>query len=216
MSRIYLVDDHVMLREGLRAVLEAAGHQVVGETADIVEALADLRRLQPELLLLDLSLGERSGLELLDDLQRRALPLRVIVLTMSAQPRHVAEALRLGADGYVLKGSPSAELLQAIDAVARGKRHLTGTVAEIAVQVLIGAAPAGEADLLGQLSPRERQIVVMVVRGQSSSAIGEALRLSPKTVDTYRSRLMHKLGVADLPALVRLAVRVGLVDPHEG
>lgn len=209
MSTIYLVDDHVMLREGLRAVLQAAGHSVVGESDDPTQALGALLQLRPDLLLLDLSLGGRSGFELLTELSRRELPVRVIVLTMSAAPRHIAEALRLGAAGYVLKGSPSVELLAAIDNVRRGKRHLGGQVAELAVQALSGELPA---DPLAQLSPRERQIVAMVVRGQSSSAIGLQLHLSPKTVDTYRSRLMQKLGVADLPSLVRLAVRLGLVD----
>jgi two-component system invasion response regulator UvrY len=215
MSRIYLVDDHAMLRDGLRAVLEAAGHQVVGETADPGEALAALRRLSPDVVLLDLNLGnERSGFELLTALQPRGLAVKVIVLTMSAQPRHVAEALRLGATGYVLKGSPSAELLQAIDAARRGQRHLGARAAELAAEHLNAAHDAQ--DVLAQLSPREQQIIAMVVNGQSSSGIGQQLHLSPKTVDTYRSRLMQKLGIADLPALVRLAVRTGLIDASAG
>lgn len=209
MSRIYLVDDHVILRDGLRAVLEAAGHQVLGESADPTTALGELLRLEPDLLLLDLSLGERSGFELLGELHRRELPLRCIVLTMSAQPRHVAEAMRLGASGYVLKGSAGGELLRAIDNVMQGRRHLGPEVAELAVQALTNG---GAVDLLAELSPRERQIITMVVKGASSTMIGQQLHLSPKTVDTYRSRLMAKLGVGDLPALVRLAIRTGLID----
>lgn len=209
MSRIYLVDDHVILRDGLRAVLEAAGHTVLGESADPTTALGELLRLEPDLLLLDLSLGERSGFELLGELHRRELPLRCIVLTMSAQPRHVAEAMRLGASGYVLKGSAGGELLRAIDNVMQGRRHLGPEVAELAVQALTSG---GAVDLLAELSPRERQIITMVVKGASSTMIGQQLHLSPKTVDTYRSRLMAKLGVGDLPALVRLAIRTGLID----
>lgn len=209
MSRLYLVDDHAMVRDGLRAVLEAAGHQVLGETDDPQRALADLQRLTPDAALLDLHLGERSGLELLAALQPRALGVRCIVLTMSAQPHHVAEALRLGAAGYVLKGAPARDVLAAIEAVLQGRRHLGDGVADLALQSLTGDAGA---DPLAGLSPRERQIIVMVVNGQSSAAIGQTLHLSPKTVDTYRSRLMSKLGVADLPALVRWAVRCGLVD----
>lgn len=212
MSDIYLVDDHLILRDGLRAVLEGAGHRVVGESADPVEALADLQRLKPALLLLDLSLGERSGFELLTELRRRELPTRCIVLTMSAQPQHVVEALRLGAVGYVLKGSSSSELLLAIDAAAQGRRHLGSDVAELALQALSGDPVP---DRLAALSARERQIIAMVVRGQSSATIGAQLHLSPKTVDTYRSRLMHKLGVPDLAALLRFAVRSGLIDPQE-
>lgn len=210
MSRLYLVDDHRIVREGLRAVLEAAGHEVVGESDEPTHALAELVRLSPEVLLLDLSLGDRSGFELLAEAQRRALPVRTIVLSMSAQPRHVGEALRLGALAYVLKGSPTSELLQAIVTVLGGRRHLSADVADLAVQALTD----GEGnDKFTTLSPRERQIVVMVVQGRSSAAIGQRLHLSPKTVDTYRSRLMGKLGVGDVPSLVRLAIRNGLIEP---
>lgn len=209
---VYLVDDHAMMRDGLRAVLEAAGYPVVGETGDPTAALADLQRLAPPLLLLDLHLGERSGLELLTELQRRRLPTRTIVLTMSAQPRHVAEALRLGASGYVLKGSPSAELLGAVESVLHGRRHLSPDVADLAVQ---GLTERDESSALAALSARERQIIALVVRGRSSTDIGTLLHLSPKTVDSYRSRLMGKLAVSDVPALVRLAIRTGLIEATE-
>ena len=211
MTRIYLVDDHQIMREGLRALLEAKGHKVVGESADPTEALADLLRLRPELLLLDLNLGERSGFELLAEVQRRHLPTRCVVLTMSAQPRQVAEALRMGASGYVLKGSAGSDLLSAIDAAVHGKKHLGPDVADLALQVFT----LKDEDPLSTLSPREQQIIIMVVKGASSSQIGSQLHLSPKTVATYRSRLMAKLGVGDVPALVRLAVRHRLIDADE-
>lgn len=212
MSDIYLVDDHVMMREGLRAVLEAAGHCVVGESADPTEALAEVQRLAPAVLLLDLHLNQRSGFELLTELQRRKSAVRSVVLTMSAQPRHVAEALRLGAIGYVLKGASASELLTAIATVQEGRRYLGGDVAELAVQGL--TAPDSQAGVQS-LSARERQIVLFVVRGRSSAEIGELLHLSPKTVDSYRSRLMAKLGVGDVPALVRFAIRAGIIDAEE-
>jgi len=210
MSRIYLVDDHAIVRDGLRAMLETSGYTVVGEAAEPTTALADVLKLKPDLLLLDLSLESRSGFELLTEVHRRALPVRCLVLTMSAQPRHVAEAMRLGAAGYLLKGSPRAELLRAIDEVARGRRYLGPEVADLAVQAL--TASGDEAELLNSLSPRERQIITLVVKGQSSPMIGAQLHLSPKTVDTYRSRLMTKLGVSDVTALVRFAIRNGLID----
>ena len=209
MTRLYLVDDHQLMREGLRALLEARGHTVVGESADPTEALADLLRLRPDVLLLDLHLGERSGFELLAELQRRRLPTRCVVLTMSAQPRHVAEALRMGACGYVLKGSAGSDLMSAIEAAVKGKKHLGVDVADLALQVFTHPE---DVDPLIALSPRERQIIFLVVNGQSSAEIGLKLHLSPKTVATYRSRLMAKLGVSDVPGLVRLAVRYKLID----
>lgn len=212
MSDIYLVDDHAMMRDGLRAVLEDAGHRVVGESDNPTGALADIARLAPAVLLLDLQLGQRSGFELLEQLVKRKLSTRVVMLTMSAQPRHVAEAMRLGAHGYVLKGSPAREVLQAVEAVVAGRKHLGGEVAELAVQ---GLTQGGEPGGIESLSVRERQVIQLVVQGHTSVAIGEQLHLSPKTVESYRSRLMAKLGVSDLPALVRLAIREGLISADD-
>ena len=212
MTRLYLVDDHQIMREGLRALLEAVGHKVLGESADPTQALADLLRLRPDVLLLDLNLGGRSGFELLAELQRRNLPTRCVVLTMSAQPRQVAEAMRMGASAYVLKGSPGSDLMSAIDAAVHGKKYLGAEVADLALQIFTREE---DDNPMSTLSPRERQIIAMVVHGQSSAKIGLALHLSPKTVATYRSRLMAKLGVTDVTALVRLAVRYKLVDSEE-
>lgn len=213
MSSIYLIDDHAIMRDGLRVVLETAGHEVIGEAAGPTPALADLGRLLPDVVLLDLRLGQRSGFELLEELKKRGMELRVIVLTMSDQPRHVAEALRLGAYGYLLKGSASSEVLQAVKAVAAGQRFLSPQAAEFAASMLTeGTARPDD----GALSPRERQILLMVAQGATSSAIGEALHLSPKSVDTYRSRLMKKLGLHDIAGLVKWALREGLIslDDH--
>lgn len=212
MSDIYLVDDHALMRDGLRVVLEHGGHRVVGETGDVAQALLDIPRLMPCVVLVDLHLGERSGMELLERLPLLTPFTRYIVLTMLAQPGQVAEALRMGASGYVLKGSPAAELLTAVEEVRKGLRHLGPGVKELADRALTETNPGG---LLGMLSARERQIIAMVVRGRSSAAIGLLLHLSPKTVDTYRSRIMAKLNVSDVPALVRLAIREGLISAEE-
>lgn len=209
MSRIYLVDDHALVREGLRKVLEVARHQVVGESADPDLAIREIVTLQPQILLLDINLEDRSGLVLLMELARRKISLRTIVLTMSAQPRHVAEAMRNGAMGYVLKGSSSRELLAAIDSVEAGMRYFGSRVADLAVQ---GISMAGQSAAIDTLSVRERQILELVVQGHTSAAIANSIRLSPKTVETYRSRLMTKLGLEDLPALVRFAIASGLVS----
>lgn len=213
MSRLYILDDHAMMRDGLRAVLEHGGHSVVGESDDPVTALSDLQTLAPDIVLVDLNLGERSGFELLEQIQGRKLPVRSIVLTMYARPGHVARALRSGASGYVLKGSPAASVLAAVAQVSQGRRHLGPGVAELAADSL--GDDSAEAASVASLSAREQQVIVLVVRGHSSAAIAESLHLSPKTVESYRSRLMAKLGVADLPALVRLAIRAGLISADE-
>lgn len=207
MARIYLIDDHPIVRAGLSTVLAGAGHHIVGEGADITQALSDVSRLAPDVVMLDLQLDGRSGFEVLAEMQQRQMSAKVIVLSMSDQPRNVAEALRMGASGYVLKGSAGSELVAAVDAVMQRRRYLGAGLTDIAVQGLTTDAERGNT-----LSPRERQILVMVARGKSSAAIGEELHLSPKTVDTYRSRLMAKLELADVPALVRWAIREKLID----
>ncbi|ODU09757.1 MAG: DNA-binding response regulator [Rubrivivax sp. SCN 71-131] len=203
MTRVYLLDDHALVREGLRAVLESAGMVVVGESGEVGPALAEIVARVPDVVLLDLSLPDRSGLDLLAQLGDRGLPTRILVLTASERPRHVAEAVRLGAAGYLLKGAPAEEVVKAIREVLGGRRHFGEGVAE-------GATESG--DPIATLSARERQIMRMVVAGMSSAAIALELHLSPKTVDTYRSRLMAKLGVHDLANLVRVAVRLGVID----
>lgn len=212
MSDIYLVDDHALMRDGLRVVLERGGHRVVGESGEVAQALLEIPRLKPCVVLVDLNLGDRSGLELLERLPPLTPFTRYVVLTMLAQPGHVAEAFRLGAFGYVLKGSPAADVLTAVQEVRAGLRYLGPGVKDLADRALADTNPGG---VLGLLSARERQIVAMVVRGRSSAAIGEQLHLSPKTVDTYRSRIMTKLEVSDVPALVRLAIREGLISADE-
>ncbi len=209
--RLYLIDDHIVVREGLRALLESHGHQVVGEADEPTPALSEITRLQPDVVLLDLNLGKRSGFEVLAEIERRKLSTKVVVLTMSSQPRNVAEALRMGALGYVLKGAATEGLIKAIEAAASGKRLLGENEAELAMQGLADAADEGDEIL----SPRERQILVMVARGASSTEIATELHLSSKTVDTYRSRLMAKLNLSDVPALVRWTIRNNLMSADE-
>ncbi len=209
MTRLYLVDDHQIMREGLRVLLQAWGYTVVGESADLTTALADIQRLKPTVVLLDLHLDGRSGLELLAAIRQRKLDTRCVVLTMLAQPRMVAESLRMGAQGYVLKGSAGAEVAAAITAATMNQRYLGTGVAELAEQ---SDARDRVGTPLDTLSPRERQIITMVVNGMSSARIGVLLHLSSKTVATYRSRLMSKLEVHDVPSLVRLAISNKLLD----
>lgn len=204
-ARILLVDDHPIVREGLRSVLQVAGHTVVGEAERPAQALQALDGARPDLVLLDLNLGAESGLDLLRALANRTPPVPCIMLSMSGAPHHLSEARRHGARGYVLKGSPSSVLLEAILTVLGGGQHFPGG----------GPDDPSETSPLQTLSQRERQIIAMVARGMSSATIAQELDLSPKTVDTYRSRLMAKLGVSDLPSLIRTAIRLGIVGLDE-
>jgi DNA-binding NarL/FixJ family response regulator len=208
-ARVFLIDDHVVVREALASFLESRDHVVAGQCDDITQAPALLRMARPDVLLLDLQLGLRSGFELVESLQRRGERVKTIVTTMSDSAQDIVRAVRSGVEGYLLKTAPSQELLDAIDAVLAGRRHYQGRVGELALSAL---ANPSEAQPIDTLSTRERQVATMVARGMSSAAIGQALSLSPKTVDSYRSRLMAKLGVGDVAGLVRFAVRHGLVD----
>jgi two-component system invasion response regulator UvrY len=208
MSTIYLVEDHGLVRESLSLALNQHGHEVVGGCDNPTQALADLLRLRPDVVIIDLNLGLRSGFELLAEMRQRAATAQPIVMSLSSSKRDVAQAIRHGAKAYVLKEWPLQRLFDAVDVVATGQRHFVGEVADVVIEEL---HTPSEARVIDTLSARERQVVVLVVKGHSSAAIGEALHLSPKTVDSYRSRLMAKLQVPDLTALVRLAVREGLI-----
>jgi len=212
MTRIFLLDDHQMVREGLRALLQSCGHEVVGECNVINDLSSKLIAVQAEVLLLDVNLQKSSGLAALKSLRVDCPHVRTVVLSMSSQPSHISEALRLGAMGYVLKGSPSSELLKAIQAVSAGEQFLGEHVRQLQLGVDLGSQEKSPVD---QLSKREIQILKMVVEGQTSAGIATTLTLSPKTVETYRSRMMTKLGLSDIPSLVRFAMQWGLLDLSE-
>ena len=206
MCRIYLVDDHVLVRQALGALLQAAGHCIGGEAGVIAPALSGIQATAPDLLLLDLQLGDRSGLELLTELDRRRLPCKVIIVSVSRRARDLADAMRLGARGYVFKDTGAEEMLAAIDVVACGGRYLGIEEADAALRGLTEATRDAV-----QLTPRERQVLALAAHGRTSAAIGAQMHLSPKTVDTYRHRAMAKLRLDGIPAAVRWAIREGLM-----
>lgn len=203
---VYLVDDHALLRDGVRVLLVSRGFDVVGEADTPTLALQEILQLRPDLLLLDLRLGSDSGLALLERLQKHGASVRTVVLTVDAQAFQVAKAHRLGVEGFVFKYEPPTTLLQAIHRVMQNEHHWAPRALEL-------LASADKGSRLARLSPREAQIIRLVVEGCSSTEIGAHLHLSPKTVDTYRSRLMAKLEVGDVPSLVRLAIREGMIGP---
>jgi DNA-binding NarL/FixJ family response regulator len=202
---IVVVDDHGIVRDGLAALLDGHFHMsVVGSVANGKDAILAAERLKPDVIVMDLVLPELSGIDATLRILA-ALPLtRIVILSACDTSEHVFRALRAGARGYVLKESAGAELVQAVLAVVAGERYLSPRITGVVIDSLLtDVVPTSPIESLSQ---REREVLHLTVSGASSAEIGQRLSLSPKTVDTYRSRVMGKLGVPDLAGLVRFAV----------
>ena len=210
--RVLIADDHAMIRDGLGALLRGDERiELVGFAADGREATRLALELQPDIIVMDIAMPEMNGLEALRELQERGVRARVLVLSMFSTLEHVQQAFNAGASGYLLKESAGSELKGAIEQVNAGRRYLSRQLEAHATEMLSrGTRPTP----LESLSRRERQILQLVVEGRSSAEIGAALHLSPKTVETYRSRLMQKLGVDGVAALVKFALAHGITPPH--
>jgi DNA-binding NarL/FixJ family response regulator len=204
--RIALVDDHHLFREGLRLVLTAAGIEVIGECPTSEGVFELLARQRPDVVLLDLSLGEADGITLLRELRSRAPSVQVIVVTMHRDPETVRQALRAGAAGYVVKGAHSADLYEAIAAVMRGERYLHSSVTRIVVDDSVRWFYSDAV-----LTAREREIVSLLAAGSGPSEVGRRLGISPHTVRRHIANLSSKLGTRGTAALVQYAIREGLV-----
>jgi len=207
--KVLLADDHAVMREGLASLLAAAGMEVIGTAGNGREAVRMARELMPDVVVMDISMPDLNGVEAARELRARAPSVRVVMLSMHASREHVHQALAAGADGYVLKEAAATEVVTAVRAVAAGRRYLSPAM-ESAMLEAGGSTARGP---LESLSTRERQVLQLVVEGKSSAEIARTVNLSPKTVETYRSRLMKKLGVADVTALVKFAVQHGLTPP---
>lgn len=210
--RVLLADDHGLVRDGLRLILAAAGDlAVIGETGSGHEAVKLAVDLSPEVVLMDVAMPDLNGIEATARLRDHCPGTRVIILSMHATSEHLYRAFEAGASGYVVKESAGAEVVYAIRAVASGRRWMSPSLADsLRGDTALPAAERAARSPLDRLSAREREILQLVAEGHSSATIGARLNLSPKTVETYRSRLMAKLGVADLASLIRFAVVHGL------
>lgn len=209
MLRVAIVDDHAIVRAGFREMLaDELGIAVAFEAASGEEALATLRETACDVLLLDLALPGQSGVDVLRAVRQRLSDLRVLVLTGYPEERYALAMIRNGADGYLCKDCGRDELLRAVRTVAQGRRYVSAHMAELLADEVAGNAPAAPHQ---QLSERELQVFLRLAGGQSVSAIAEALHLSVKTVSTYRSRLLEKLGVASNAELAAYALRNGLM-----
>lgn len=211
--RVLLADDHAVLRSGLRLLLTSANqYDVVGEASSGSETLSLAEQLQPDLILLDLSMPGLGGLDALPLVCKLAPAARILILTMHDDPQYLRKALKDGANGYVLKKAADAELLLAIRAVLNGEVYVHPSMTRVLLEDLLPEAQRiNNENAWENLSDREREVLKMVALGHTSAEIAEQLSLSAKTVETYRSRGMEKLGLRTRAALVRFALQEGLI-----
>ena len=208
--RVFLVDDHALVRVGMRMILSAETDiEVVGEADNGEEALPQIRRLKPDVVLCDLHLPGVSGLEVTERVVRGDHGTRVIIVSVLQDGPMPKRLLEVGASGYVGKGGDAAELLRAVRDVARGKRYLASSIA----QNLALSGIKGDASPFDALSPRELEVAMMLTQGLRQEDIARRLSLSAKTVNTHKTRLFEKLGIQDSIALARLVTQYGIADP---
>ena len=202
---VFIADDHALVRDGLRSLLAAhANLEVVGTAANGREAVREVQRLRPQVVLMDISMPEMNGIEATRQLAERCPSAKVLILSMHGSSEHYYQAVRAGALGYLLKESAGEEVVAAIRSVHSGRHYVCARLAE-SVKTRISAGSPIES-----LSSREREVLQLVAEGQSSAKIASLIRISPKSVDTYRCRLMHKLGVRSVCDMVKFAIQHGL------
>ena len=207
---VFVADDHAIVREGLVTLLAAQSDiEIVGTAVNGREALTQVLQLQPRVVVLDISMPELDGIEATRQILAKLPDTAIVILSMHSSAQHVFHALEAGARGYLLKESAAREIIDAVRAMQSGRRYLSAKVAEIVAEGLSDRATVSP---LESLSKREREIIKLVADGHSSAAIGLMLHLSPKTVDSYRSRLMHKLQISDLAGLIKFAILYGLTS----
>jgi DNA-binding NarL/FixJ family response regulator len=213
MIRIVVADDHTIVREGLKQVLSAASDlSVVGEAQNGYEVLQRVRELEFDVLLLDMSMPGRSGIELIKQVRGEKPKLRILVLSMHQEPQYAVRAIKAGASGYLTKESASAQLVSAIRKVAGGGAFITNAVAE---QLALGAMPQTEGPPHNTLSDREFQVFRLLVSGKTVSDIAAQLSVSVKTVSTHKARILQKMNMSNPAELIRYAIHHGLSDDQD-
>ena len=208
-ARILLVDDHALVRQGLRSLLEREGFTVVGEAADGLEAIQQTRTLLPDIVVMDISMPSENGLNAAREVHKSCPGVKVILLTQHSEEVYIADALEAGVAGYVLKSQVSNDLLHAIRQVLGGKVYISPGVSG-AVLTAYKSRVDKKSDVL---TLRERQVLQLIAEGKTTRDVASLLFISVKTAETHRSRLMQKLDIHETAGLVRYAIRRGLVQP---
>ncbi len=213
MIQVILADDHTVVRRGLKAVLGTAKDiAVIGEAKNGREAIAQVERFKPDVLVMDLDMDEMGGTEALKEIVAKKLPSRVLILTMHAEEEYLVPLLEAGAAGYLVKSVADRELVDAVRAVARGDLYVRQSAAHVLAKRLMRKDPAqAERERYEKLTERERDVLRYIAQGYSAPEIGEKLFISPKTVDTYKQRIQEKMGLSHRSDYVQLALRLGLL-----
>lgn len=209
---VFIADDHILVRDGLKALLEAQGTiKVVGESGDGRETVRKVLSLRPDVVVMDISMPGLNGIDATRQILEGNPSAKILILSMYWTSEHIFRALKAGAAGYLLKDSAGSEVINAVKIIYAGKRYLSDKVSETVISDYLAHRNVHDEDgPLSRLSSREREVLQLVVEGKSSVEIAKVLFISQKTVETYRSRLMQKLGIGDLPALVKFAVQHGI------
>lgn len=212
--RVIIVDDHAVIREGLQMLLQSDPDiQVIATCSTGIDAISEIRKLKPDIVVMDISMPDMDGIEATQHLTESELSAKVIILSMHGSTEHVQRALKAGAVGYLLKQSAGMEVIKAVRAVSEGKRYLSEKIAEVLFDNYVDRLkPAWQEQPLEKLSQRERDVLKLVVEGRSNQTIAEMLYISKKTVETYKVRIMNKLDIHDLPSLVKFAIQQGLTS----
>ena len=209
LARILLVDDHTLVRQGLRSLLEREGFTIVGEASDGLEAVERTRALSPDIVVMDISMPSENGLNSAREIHKYFPDTKVILLTQHSEDMYIADALEAGVAGYVLKSQVSSDLLHAIRQVSNGHVYISPGIS--------GAVLAAYKSRLDKksdvLTLRERQVLQLIAEGKTTRDVASLLFISVKTAETHRSRLMQKLDIHETAGLVRYAIRRGLVQP---
>jgi len=213
---IIIIDDHPLFREGLKTIINRDDRfKVVGEAGSGHEGLEITKRLKPDLIIVDISLPDQSGIQLTRDLRRLFSETKILIVSMHSKIDYIAEAFQAGATGYVVKESASERLLQGLKSVVKGDYYLDSSVSHAVVENLmkspLKAAKITDADY-ASLTPREQEVMRFLAEGLSSKAVAEKLFISPKTVENHRANIMSKLGLHSTIELVRYAAKLGLID----
>ncbi len=210
---ILLADDHHVVRQGLRALLEAEpDFHVLGEASDGLEAVQQVERLQPDVLLVDVMMPGLSGLEAARQVRERFPKTQVVVLSMHSNEAYVLEALRNGAMGYVLKDSDAAELVNAVREAYAGRRYLSPPLSDVIIDAYVNKSRETVLDVYDTLTNREREVLQLAAEGHTNADIASRLGISPRTVEIHRTNMMRKLGLHTEHELIRYALRRGILS----